>query len=265
MSKGKRAVARAIADVNAGIVLATVDVMVPPERVFRALSSDEITKWWGAPDMYQTTSFSGDVRPGGAWRCEGKGADGSGFSVEGRYLEVDPPRKLVQTWKPSWDDGPETTFTYHLEAIEGGTRLTLHHTGFGANAASCSGHAEGWERVFGWLVGYLSEAESYFLCRLIPPRTTFPADITTEERELMGQHAMHCRARIAEGGGVVFGPVADPAGAWGLGVVKAKDRADVEAFTAADPVIKAGRGFRYEIAPMMSAITLRVPTTREAS
>jgi uncharacterized protein YndB with AHSA1/START domain/uncharacterized protein YciI len=211
-------------------------------------------KWWGSDDQYRTTRWTGDVRAGGTWRCEGKGADGSDFSVEGNYLEIDPPRKLVQTWKAEWDGGNETTITYRLEPIDGGTRVTLHHSGFGDRAASCEGHADGWERVLGWLNGYLSEKVGYYLCRLIPPRATFPADITPEEAKLMGEHAAHCRARLAEGHAVVFGPVADPTGAWGLGVVKANDLAEVEAFAAADPVVAAGRGFRYEITPMMSAI-----------
>ena len=132
----KRAVARAIADVSSGLVLATVDVMVPPERVFRAVTSDEVTRWWGAPDLYQTTSWTGDLRVGGAWRAEGKGADGSPFHVEGTFLEIDAPRKVVMTWKPVWEQGHETTLAYLLEPIEGGTRVTVRHEGFGARVES---------------------------------------------------------------------------------------------------------------------------------
>ena len=42
--------ARALADVNGGIILAEVEIAAPPERVFRALTqSDEIVRWWGSP------------------------------------------------------------------------------------------------------------------------------------------------------------------------------------------------------------------------
>jgi uncharacterized protein YndB with AHSA1/START domain len=49
-----------------------------------------------------------DVRPGGKWRSDGIGADGKEFYVEGEYLEVEPRRLLVHTWKGSYN-GPLTT------------------------------------------------------------------------------------------------------------------------------------------------------------
>ena len=51
---------------------------------------------------------------------------------------------------------------------------------------------------------------------------------------------------------VAFGPVLDPAGAWGLGLLRTTDEAAVRAFIAEDPVIRAQRGFRYEILPMLT-------------
>jgi uncharacterized protein YndB with AHSA1/START domain len=98
--------ARAVADVTRGMLLASVEIMASPERVFRALASEDITKWWGSDDTYRTTRWAGDVRVGGAWVAEGMGSDGAPFSVHGEFLEVDPPRKLVQTWRPSWDGEP---------------------------------------------------------------------------------------------------------------------------------------------------------------
>ena len=69
--------ARAIADVSTGVILATVSIAAPPERVFRALTEPgEIVRWWGSDELYRTTNHVADLRPGGAWRSEGKGADG---------------------------------------------------------------------------------------------------------------------------------------------------------------------------------------------
>jgi uncharacterized protein YndB with AHSA1/START domain/uncharacterized protein YciI len=258
MSISKSA-ARAIADVTTGTILATVEIAAPPERVFRALTTDDITKWWGSPELYRTTAFTGDVRPGGRWRSDGVGADGKAFSVEGEYREIDPPRKLVQTWKAAWDGGNETTITYRLEAIEGGTRLTLRHDGFGGRADSCRGHGEGWQRVFGWLAKYLApvpeaSGEAYYFCRLIPPRPTFAIDMNAEEAETMRAHAGYWRTLLEKGDVVVFGPVGDPKGPWGLGVVKAANEAAINAFRDGDPAIRSGRGFRYEILPMLKAV-----------
>lgn len=252
MTKRATAAARAIADAGEGIVLARVEIAAPPERVFRALTTDELTKWWGSAELYRTTRFTIDLRPGGAWRTEGVGSDGSAFHVAGEVLEVDPPRRLVQTWKPSWEEGPPTTITYSLDPIESGTRVTVRHTGFAGRAASCEGHAMGWERVLGWLGDHVAAAAAprYFLCKLLPPRPSFIGDMTADERALMQEHAGYWREQLAAGVAIAFGPVADPSGSWGLGLVAAPDEAAVQAFQAGDPAIRAGRGFRYEIVPM---------------
>jgi len=246
-----RAKATAIADVNDGIVLARVEIAVAPERVFRALTTEELTKWWGADDMYRTTKFAMDARPGGHWRSEGRGVDGTDFHVEGEVLEVDPPTKLVHTWKPSWEPGPATKVAYTLEPIDGGTRVTIRHSGF-TNPQSCEGHGQGWIRVLEWLSGHLASAsdDRFFLLRLIAPRPTFPLDMTADERAVMESHGKYLAGKLAEGTVIAFGPVMDPAGAWGMGLVRAKDEAAARALTETDPVILSNRGFRYEILPI---------------
>ncbi len=41
----------AVADVQAGLVRATVDIAAPPEAVFRALTEPgELARWWGSAD-----------------------------------------------------------------------------------------------------------------------------------------------------------------------------------------------------------------------
>ena len=152
MSAIKNTAARAIADVTMGMLLATIDIKASPERVFRAVTSEELTRWWGSDDLYRTTRWSGDVRVGGSWRTEGVGKDGTPFSVQGEFLEVDPPRKLVQTWRYDWDPkGSVTTITWRFEAIDGGTRVIVRHEGFGDAHEACADHAQGWERVLEWL------------------------------------------------------------------------------------------------------------------
>ena len=146
-----KGVPRAVADLASGLILATVAIAASPERVFRALGSEEIVKWWGSAETYRTTKWTGDLRVGGAWRTDGVGADGQPFSVGGEFLEIDPPHKLVHTWRPDWDGGNVTTVTYWLEPIAGGTRVTLRHEGFAARRDACARHTQGWERVLGWL------------------------------------------------------------------------------------------------------------------
>jgi uncharacterized protein YndB with AHSA1/START domain len=258
MTGAARDGARAVADLSAGTILATVEIAAAPERVFRALTTDETTQWWGSSDTYRTTEWVADVRPGGRWRASGVGADGHTFTVDGEFREVDPPRKLVQTWRAAWDGGNETTITYRLDPIEGGTRVTLRHEGFAERSGSCRGHASGWQRVLGWLAKHLdaapeTDASRYFLCRLIPPRPTFAHDLTPVEAEMMREHVGYWTDLLRRGTAVVFGPVADPQGPWGVGIIRAPEH-EVPGLRDGDPVMRSGRGFRYEILPMMRAV-----------
>src|SRR5579864_2221681 len=139
--------AHAVADHAAGYVLASLEVAAPPERVFQALTSKEITEWWVRPGVFDTRDWSADVRVGGYWRASGVGG-GRPYVLEGEFREIDAPRKLVHTWQLAGMPGaPTTTVTYVLEPLDGGTRITLRHSGFN-KGESCSNTALGWETSF---------------------------------------------------------------------------------------------------------------------
>jgi uncharacterized protein YndB with AHSA1/START domain len=123
--------ARAVSDLVDGSIVASVEIARTPDRVFQALASQEIIEWWVNPGVFDTKEWSGDVRIGGSWRSSGV-ARGQPYALEGRYLEIDPPRKLVHTWHFAGAPGTPSTVTYMLERIEGGTRLTVHHSGIAA-------------------------------------------------------------------------------------------------------------------------------------
>jgi uncharacterized protein YciI len=44
-----------------------------------------------------------------------------------------------------------------------------------------------------------------------------------EEREIMGRHAAYWQPYIDSGQMIVFGPLLDDTGSWGLGVIEAED------------------------------------------
>jgi len=60
--------------------------------------------------------------------------------------------------------------------------------------------------------------------------------------------------RLADGMAVAFGPVADPKGGWGVGIVEVDGPETVKTLEANDPVIRSERGFRYEVLPMPLAV-----------
>ena len=79
-----------------------------------------------------------------------------------------------------------------------------------------------------------------FLFRLIPPRADFAQTMTAGEREAMAAHMEYWGQLLADGRVVVYGPVADPEGVWGMGVLRAADRAEVLAIAEGDPSVLAG-------------------------
>ena len=114
-----------------------VYIKATPEAIWDAITKPEWTQKYGyqAPVEY-------DLRPGGVYRglaSEAMLAHGVEFGyeipdviVDGEVVEVDPPRKLVQTWRMLMD--PETAaegftrLTWEIEGADGGvTKLTVIH------------------------------------------------------------------------------------------------------------------------------------------
>ena len=93
----------------------------------------------------------------------------------------------------------------------------------------------------------------FFLCRLIPPRPNFAATMSADERAVMQKHGVYWMGHLERRTVMVFGPVADPSGDWGVGIVRVEDEAAVRALEAGDPAVTT-LGFRYEILPMPVAI-----------
>ncbi|TPJ66957.1 MULTISPECIES: SRPBCC domain-containing protein [unclassified Mesorhizobium] len=144
---------------NGETVMAQAEIGAPAERVFRALISDEVEQWWGSADTYRMVKWSADPRAGGRWAVTVRGADGSELPANGEFLDIEVPRRIVQTRAYAWDHPTlgrrQTTVAWLLEPTAAGTRLTICHGGFAGLAEAAAEHAEGWGRVLGWLQAYL--------------------------------------------------------------------------------------------------------------
>lgn len=155
-------------------VVGEVFIAAPPARVFEALTDPkQVPRWWGHQNMYRITEWKADVRPGGKWSSIGVGVDGTSFRVDGEYLEVDPPRLLTHTWISSYSNNLETVVRWELEPTEvhglhpsgpkkagTGTLLKIRHHGFAGAPQAAKGHAEGWQRVLGWMQAFVEKGET---------------------------------------------------------------------------------------------------------
>jgi uncharacterized protein YndB with AHSA1/START domain len=74
----------------------------PRERVWQAFTDPELlAQWWGRGNKMVIERM--EVERGGHWRFVEHGPDGE-HGFEGRYREVTPPERLVQTFE--WDGMP---------------------------------------------------------------------------------------------------------------------------------------------------------------
>src|SRR5690242_21095674 len=89
-----------------------------------------------------------------------------------------------------------------------------------------------------------------FFCRLIPPRPDFMVTMTPDERGIMQAHVGYWSGKVATGHALAFGPVADPKGGYGIGIIKVSSLAEMEALRQADPAMQAHVGFSYDVLPM---------------
>jgi uncharacterized protein len=93
-----------------------------------------------------------------------------------------------------------------------------------------------------------------YLVRLIPPRADFAQTLTPAEQDAMARHAGYWKELLGAGRVVVFGPVADPEGVWGLGVVRADSQEEAVALLERDPAVTDGVT-TFEVAEIIGGLT----------
>jgi uncharacterized protein len=97
----------------------------------------------------------------------------------------------------------------------------------------------------------------YFLYKLIPPRPTFPEDMTDAEGELMQEHFNYWKNLVDRRIAIVYGPVSDPKGVYGIAIIETEDGTSVHDIRINDPAIKHNVGFKSEIHLMPEVILRR--------
>ena len=93
--------------------------------------------------------------------------------------------------------------------------------------------------------------KKFFAVKLIPPRADFAQTMTDDERTIMQEHAAYWKLYMDKGMVHVFGPVLDPKGVYGFGVVSVDDEEQLKEFINNDPSLKIN-GVEYY--PMMAVV-----------
>jgi uncharacterized protein YndB with AHSA1/START domain len=99
-------------------------IRTTPERLWQAITSSEMRSKYSFGAV-----VSSDFTPGS--RFEMSDPDGAGVLGEGENLEVDPPRRLVQTMVPLWSEEikreGQSRITWEIEPQGEVCRLTVTH------------------------------------------------------------------------------------------------------------------------------------------
>ena len=78
-------------------------------------------------------------------------------------------------------------------------------------------------------------------------------DMTADERNIMLQHIEYWKQQMEKGSAIAFGPVLDPKGVYGVGIIRTDDEAAAKALAENDPAVSSGLN-SFEIYLMPNAV-----------
>ncbi|MHB1168003.1 MAG: SRPBCC family protein [Longimicrobiales bacterium] len=124
-----------------------VDLAHPPRKVWRALTEPALLSEWLLPVLEL------ELRTGASLAFRIPAEENWGGRVNGRFLEIEPERKLSYTWTV---DELETVVSFALTPTPTGTRLSLVQSGFQPGQKRYFGGARhGWRSMWERLVALL--------------------------------------------------------------------------------------------------------------
>jgi uncharacterized protein YndB with AHSA1/START domain len=120
-------------------------LLAPPAAVFDACTdAHKLAEWWG-PRGFTAPGVDLDLRVGGSYRIAMQPPDGDLFYLSGEFREIDPPARLVYSFR--WEDPDpedrETVVTVSLRDLGESTEFDLVQTGFATERRRAL-HEAGW-------------------------------------------------------------------------------------------------------------------------
>ncbi|MCC6833177.1 MAG: SRPBCC family protein [Thermoleophilia bacterium] len=149
----------AVIDADAFTVRRTIHIDAPIDTVWRAITEPALISQWFGDAAFEALAVG--ARGTLSWPDYG--------AAPVRIEAIDEPHSISYRWAdgaeypgvPDVDTVPSTVFTFTLESVESGTRLTVVETGFESTRApeeNLESHRGGWDFELDELVALLEAA-----------------------------------------------------------------------------------------------------------
>jgi uncharacterized protein YndB with AHSA1/START domain len=132
-------------------------VPAPRARVFQMYAEPhELARWWG-PNGFTAPTIDMGLRAGGGYRIEMQPPEGDSFFLVGEFREVEPPARLVYTfrWEPPDPDDQETVVELSLHDLGDSTQVVIDQGPFATEARRAL-HEQGWTETLDRLQAVLA-------------------------------------------------------------------------------------------------------------
>lgn len=119
----------------------------PPSKLWEAWTNPLIVKLWFGSDPNGTVLDAMlDVQINGSFKVKFANVDGTTYTAQGIYKEVELNKKLVFTW--GWEEQPHIHewVQVRFELEKDGTLMQFEHHDIDKNSAH--NYAEGWKSTF---------------------------------------------------------------------------------------------------------------------
>jgi DNA-binding transcriptional ArsR family regulator/uncharacterized protein YndB with AHSA1/START domain len=125
-------------------------IRTTPDKLWEALTNPEMTRQY-----YYGGRVQPDLRVGGRfYYLDPKGE----MNLDGEVVEIDPPRKLITTFKATWSppEGQVTRVMYEIEPMGAVCKFTVTHFDY---EKSMAGVEEGWPIIIAGLKTFLETGQ----------------------------------------------------------------------------------------------------------
>ena len=125
------------------------------ERVFRAWTDPaQLKRWWSIGEGWKTSFAEVDLKVGGKFSLENQPPGGDNVMITGEFLSVEPPDRLVYTWRFPGARPEEGIITVEFKELGGRTEVVVTHER--SSRAMSPGAIAGWKAALESLASFLA-------------------------------------------------------------------------------------------------------------